>query len=160
MPRKSQGPHFSAADRTQIRRRAWRALMVLHGTLTPLLDAEMQQGTKLDLQTYDALLHAYEAGTGGIRMIDLARRVVLSKSGLTAAVDRLERQGWVKRVPDPKDRRATRITLTARGEAVFRRAAEVHVAGIEKHFASRLTDEEAAVIAGVLERIRDEAAPK
>jgi len=156
-PQKSQAPHKSAADKKDIHRRAWRAIMVLHGTLTPLLDAELKGGTEMDLATYDALLHIHEAEDEGIRMTELARRVVLSKSGLTAAVDRLEQRGWVQRVPDPRDRRATRIQLTEDGEDAFRRAAEVHVTGIQEHFASRLSEEEAAVIAEVLERVRKEA---
>lgn len=131
--------------------------MVLHGTITPRLDDEMREGTDLDLQTYDALLHIFEAGDPGIRMTDLARTIVLSKSGLTTLVDRLEERSFVQRIPDPEDRRATRITLTDHGIETFRDAAtRVHVPGIQKHFEDRLTDDEAAVIAEVLERIHQD----
>lgn len=153
MIRQSQGAGRGTADRVSIRRRAWRAIMVMHGTITPLLDDELRHGTDLDLQTYDALLHTYEAGESGIRMTDLAQKVVLSKSGLTTLVDRLEQRALLQRIPDTEDRRATRITLTDRGIETFRRAAKVHVTGIQKHFTDRLTDDEAKVIAEVLERI-------
>jgi DNA-binding MarR family transcriptional regulator len=132
-------------------------MMVLHGAITPLLDDELRDRADVDLQTYDTLLHTYEAGESGIRMTDLAEKVVVSKSGLTALVDRLEERSLLQRIPDPEDRRATRITLTDRGLETFRKAAKVHVAGIQKHFTNRLTDAEATVIAEVLERIHRDA---
>jgi len=136
-----------------MRRRAWRSIMVIHGTITPALDDELRAGTDLDLRTYDALLHVFEAREPGIRMTDLAQKVVLSKSGLTTLVDRLEERGLVTRFPDPDDRRAIRITLTELGVETFRNAARVHVAGIEEYFADRITEDEAETIAAVLERI-------
>ncbi len=157
MVSQSQEASRGTADRVSVRRRAWRAIMVMHGTFTPLLDDELRDGADLDLQTYDALLHTYEAGKLGIRMTDLAQNVVLSKSGLTTLVDRLEERALLQRFPDPEDRRVTRITLTDRGIETFRDAAKVHVASIQKHFADRLTDDEATVIAEVLERIRRDA---
>ncbi len=148
------------ASRVSIRRRAWRAIMVTHGRITPLLDDELRAGTDLDLQTYDALLHTYEAGRPGIRMSDLAQNVVLSKSGLTTLVDRLQERGLLQRIPDPHDRRVTRLTLTDRGIEIFKAAAKVHLAGIQRHFIDRLADEEAKVIAEVLERINQETRAK
>jgi DNA-binding MarR family transcriptional regulator len=127
--------------------------MVTYGTITPLLDDELRSDTDLDLQTYDALLHVHESGEPGIRMTDLARKVVLSKSGLTTLVDRLEERSLLRRIPDSDDRRAIRITLTERGRESFRRAANIHMAGIEKYFTDRLTEDEAEVVADVLERI-------
>lgn len=134
--------------------------METYGTVIPLLDRELQDRAGVDLRTYDALLHTFESGEAGIRMSDLARKVVLTKAGLTSLVDRLERRGLVQRVPDPDDRRVVRITLTRPGEEVFREAAEVHVAGIDEHVATRLTDEEATVIADALERVQGHHHPE
>ena len=50
----------------------------------------------------------------GLRMGELARRSRLSKQTMTTMVRLLERDGLVKRVPDPDDGRATRIVLTAK----------------------------------------------
>jgi len=137
------------------RRRAWRAIMEMHGTVTAVLDGELREEAGIDLQTYDALLHVYEAGQAGIRMTELAQKVVLSKSGLTTLVDRIEERGWMKRIPDIADRRVTRITLTSGGVEAFRSAARVHVAGIETYFARSVTENEAEVIAEVMDRVRN-----
>ena len=145
-------PKLNWTDQTDIRRRAWR---VVTGTTLQMLaktDEELQQATGLPLAEYDAMLHTADAGGAGIRMTDLAEAVLLTKAGLTALVDRLEERGFVRREPDPDDRRVWRIVLTDEGESVFREAAAVHVQSIENHFTSRITDEEAQVIVDALER--------
>lgn len=129
--------------------------MTAHGHITPRLDEELRAQSDLDLKSYDTLLHTYEAGAAGIRMADLAERVVLSKSGLTTLVDRLEDRGLVRRLPDPADRRATRIVITDAGIEVFRAAAEVHLDGIARHFADRITNAEAKTLIDVLERVQE-----
>ena len=141
------------AEEASVRFRAWRAIMVMHGKIVPVLDNEMREAVGVDVHTYDVLLHTYEGGASGIRMTDLAQKVVRTKSGLTAAVDRLEHRDLLQRVPDPKDRRATRIMLTEHGLKTFRDAAKVHMAGISKHFAEMVTDDDALVVAEILERI-------
>ena len=78
------------ADPSTYRDRAWRSIMETHGAIVPKLDSELQEKAGIDIQTYDALLHVFEARGQGIRMADLASAVVISKSGITSLVDRLE----------------------------------------------------------------------
>lgn len=146
---------MNRAEKTNIRLRAWRAILKMHATIIPTLDGELRDEAGMDLQTYDALLHTYEAGDAGIRMTDLAGNVVLTKSGLTTLVDRLEKRDLLQRVSDPADRRSTRVSLTARGVETFRSAAPSHLASIDEHFARRLTDDEAAIIVEALERVQE-----
>jgi len=50
---------------------------------------------------------------------ELARHRMITSGGMTAAIDRLGRQGFVARVPNPGDRRGSLVRLTPRGlEAV------------------------------------------
>lgn len=135
--------------------RAWRILLTVGQTLVRALDAEMQKGVGLDLQRYDVMLHVFE-GVGGRRMTELARAVVLSKSGLTALVDRMEADGLLERRPDPTDRRATRVVLTGEGESRFREASSFHREVVHRIFIDRVTEEEALVMAEALARIRRE----
>ena len=154
MPDARQAPRLSRRDRTDVRRRAWRAMFQTTHTLVGVLDQELREANGMDIQTYDALLQTFEAGDEGIRMSDLARAVSLTKAGLTAFVDRLEKRGLLERVNDPADRRVIRIKLTEEGRTAFRSAAKVHVAGINEHFAQHLTEEQAQVIVEALEHIR------
>jgi len=159
MNNESQEQASQSADEPDVQLRAWRAIMESRAAVIAVLGDEMRRETDLDLQAYDALLHVYEAGAAGIRMTELARRVIMSKSGLTTMVDRLEARGWFERIPDPEDRRAIRIIVTKRGRDVFRSAAQVHVAGIERYFAKYISDAEARVIAEALERVCGIPAP-
>lgn len=150
-----QDPNAENPDQREPRRRAWRDILRLHALLTPLMDEELRTGSPVDLNTYDAMLHIFEAGEFGLQMNALAKRIVMSRSGLTSVVDRLEQRGLVERRPDPDDRRATRICLTEEGEAIFREAAKVHFQSIDQHFLSHLTEQEATTIVDVIERIID-----
>lgn len=134
---------------------AWRSLMELHMHLTSQFDIEFQEHSGIDISTYDTLLHTFEAGTDGIRMTDLSERLVVSKSGLTTMVDRLERRGLLRRVPDPADRRAVRVAITDDGYAVFRSAAKMHMASLEDSFSKHITEEEAQLIVDIVSRVRD-----
>lgn len=146
----------SQAKVPSIRGRAWRALLEGSRDLLRTLDRQLLEGVGLDLRYYDVLLHVAE-GEGGRRMTELADAIILSKSGLTSLVDRMEREGLLERRPDPTDRRAILVTLTAHGADRFREASQRHRTLVRQMFTSRVSDEEAAVIVEVLERVRREA---
>ena len=135
--------------------RAWRMLLTVGQSLVRALDREMEGGVGLDLQRYDVMLHVSE-GERGRRMTDLARAVVLSKSGLTALVDRMEADGLLERRPDPEDRRATRVVLTDAGRSRFREASAFHREVVHRIFIDRVTEGEAVAMAEALARVERE----
>ena len=132
---------------------AWRAFLHGHLLLTSTLGREMEAETGLPLTWYDVLLNLNEAG-GRLRMQELARAVLLSKSGLTRLVDRMVTAGYVGRQPDAGDRRGMLAVLTDEGKAALRRAAPVHLRGIDEHFGRHLSEEEAEVVLAVFDRVR------
>src|SRR5665811_196948 len=83
-------------DRRDPRRRAWRGLMTMHAVLTAVMDEELKESADMDLNTYDALLHLFEAGSSGLRMNELADTIVVSHSGLTNRIDRLAERDLVE----------------------------------------------------------------
>ena len=135
--------------------RAWRLLLEGHRDLVRHLERELRAAAGVELQCYDVMVHVSES-QDGIRMTRLADAVVLSKSGLTSVVDRMEREGLVERRIDPQDRRAIRIHLTRSGRERFAGAARAHREIVRRIFTSRLSEEEARVLVEVLGRIRDE----
>jgi DNA-binding MarR family transcriptional regulator len=132
---------------------AWRAFLEAHAHTTELLARELKADTGLPLAWYDVLVHLYEADEHRLRMQELADRVLLSKSGLTRLIDRMEREGLVNRTACPSDRRGTFAELTPQGLDTLRRSAPAHLRGVREHFASLLSDEEAMLLTGVLDRI-------
>jgi DNA-binding MarR family transcriptional regulator len=132
---------------------AWRALLETHAAVTELLARELATERGLPLKAYDVLLNLAEAPGGRLRMQELSASVLLSKSGLSRVVDRMEEGGLVRREQSEDDRRGWFAVLTEHGRSTLRRAAPVHLRGIQEHFARHLDDEEARVLATVLARV-------
>ena len=84
---------------------AWRGMLRTHARLTKALDVELVSAHGLPLTSYEVLLHLADSPDGRLRMSELADSVLLSRSGLTRLVDRLERQGLLGRESCPNDRR-------------------------------------------------------
>jgi DNA-binding MarR family transcriptional regulator len=132
---------------------AWRSLLEAHAALTELLERELVAERGLPLSRYEVLLRLVEAPGGRLRMQELASSVLLSKSGLSRLVDRMEAAGLVRRERCPSDRRGAFAVLTDQGRSALRRAAPVHLRGIQEHFARHLADGEARTLAAALGRV-------
>ncbi|HVF33659.1 MAG TPA: MarR family transcriptional regulator [Acidimicrobiales bacterium] len=141
-------------DRDEDMLAAWRSFLHGHLVLTGVLSREMETETGLPLTWYDVLLNLNEAG-GRLRMQELARSIVLSKSGLTRLVDRMVTAGYLAREPAEGDRRGLLAVLTPAGKNALRAAAPVHLRGIEQHFGRHVTPEEATVVRAVFDRVRN-----
>lgn len=136
---------------------AWRAFLMAHSAVVRRLEQELLEDTGLPLGWYEVLLHLSRAPEQRLRMHDLADRILLTPSGLTRLVDRMETDGLVRRAPCPSDRRVSYATLTAQGLGRLRKASPVHLRGVEEHFARHLTDREAVVLKKALGRILEAA---
>lgn len=134
---------------------AWRALLEAHASATDVLAAELRDEHDLPLSWYDVLLQLNEAPERRLRMQELAGRVLLSKSGLTRLIDRMERDGLVERSACPSDRRGTFAQLTAAGRHRLRETAPTHLRGVREHVADLFDDDEAATLERLLRRIVD-----
>jgi DNA-binding MarR family transcriptional regulator len=133
--------------------RAWRAFLEAHARVTERLERELRDEQGLPLAWYDVLVHLHEATEHRLRMQDLAGEVLLSKSGLTRLIDRMERAGLVRRAACTEDRRGTFAELTAQGREMLRRTSPTHLRGVAEHFAAHLDDDESAVLERVLTRV-------
>lgn len=93
--------------------------------------------------------------TEGMTCSDLSRATLVTKGTLTGVLDRLEAKGLIKRETVAEDRRATKIRLTAKGEALFRRTFAAHAAFLRPFFERALSKKDADQAHLLLSRIRD-----
>src|SRR5918992_5629718 len=114
--------------------RAWRAFLYAYSQVVPTLDRELLTAQGITFNQFEVLVWIRRAGEGGLRMSDLASRVVLSPSGVTRAVDQLERKGLVERCVFEGDKRSYLATITAEGRAFLRTATRIHLQGVREHF--------------------------
>jgi DNA-binding MarR family transcriptional regulator len=133
--------------------RAWRGLLRVHATLVKALDAELERAHGLSLTSYEVLLHLNDSPEGQLRMHDLATSVLLSRSGLTRLVDRLEREGLIERRACEADARGSFAVMTAAGRAKLTAARPTHLDGVRRHFLSHLTPEEQDALGDTWERV-------
>jgi DNA-binding MarR family transcriptional regulator len=113
----------------------WRAFLNAHARVTRAISRDLAAAGLPDLSVYDALWALYK---GPLRVNQLADSVVLSPTAMSRFVDRLERDGYVRRQPDPADRRALQITITDDGRKLLKRMWPIYERGIETHFAVHL----------------------
>ena len=138
---------------------AWRSFLRAHAQITRKLEAELVAEHDLPLPSYDVLLQLAESPGRRLRMTELADRVLLSRSGLTRLVDRLEREGLVERASCPNDARGTHAVLTDAGLGRLRRAAPTHLRGVAEHVTSRLDADELVELKRLMLKLMTEHGP-
>ena len=133
---------------------AWEAFVFAHAAAVGRIERDLAREDVVSLAWYDVLVALAHAPDRRLRLNELAERVVLSRSGLSRLVDRIEAAGLIVREPSPDDRRGAYAVLTEAGATAQREAWPRYAAGIAKHFSRHLSDEEKRVIAVALRRVR------
>src|SRR3954452_14819161 len=130
--------------------RAWRGLVRAHTCLVKRLDAQLEAEHGLPLTSYEVLLRLSDAEGGKLRMHDIATSVMLSRSGLTRLVDRLERDGLVRRCSCENDARGAYAVITHAGRARLAQARATHLAGVRQLFLAHYSQEELELLGPLL----------
>jgi len=143
--------------------RAWLALLQVNGVLFDQLDRELQRDHDLSAAEYEVLVNLERSEGHRLRMSDLADEALVTRSRLTHTVDRLEREGLVRREACPTDRRGSFAVLTRAGYKRLAQAAPSHLAGVRARLFDRLDPAQVAALADALEVVaaglREPSAP-
>lgn len=134
---------------------AWRKYYVSFWRVFAAIEADLAAAGLPSLSWYDALYELYLAPDRHLRMNELARSALLSRSGLTRLVDKLEKEKLIERRSCPADRRVQHAQLTDKGVEVLRKIWPVYRAGIAKYFAAHLSAAEARELEKTLTKVAD-----
>ena len=132
---------------------AWRAFLEAHAAGIQALERGMAQEQGRPLTWYDILVHLDRAPQGRLRMQALAECLLLSRSGVTRLVDRMEQAGLVRRESCPDDRRGCYAIITQDGRLAVRRAMPAHLRGIQRHFLHHLNDRDIGALQLALAKV-------
>jgi DNA-binding MarR family transcriptional regulator len=134
--------------------RAWVALRQLHAAVTEALTATLTDACGLSINDFEALIYLQSVAPQPARLRDLRGAVLLSQPAISRLVTRLEQQSLVRRSEADDDRRSVLLELTEAGADVLRRAAPLHAACVRTLLTGRMSDEEQAVLVGLLTRLQ------
>lgn len=104
------------------------------------------------------LVSLSEATDQQLRLVELAQRMLWSKSRLGHHLDRMAARGLVRRRSLPDNSRASVIVLTSRGRSTIERAAPHHVESVRRHLVDLLTDNQIDALGDIAETILDHLA--
>ena len=131
----------------------WRSFLRAHAHLTRVLENELLAAQQLSLASYDVLVQLAEAPGRRLRMTELAGAVLLSRSGVTRLVDRLEKGGLVTRARVDSDGRGVVAVLTQHGYHRLKAATGTHLSGVAQHFAGALAADDLVCFGRTCERL-------
>jgi DNA-binding MarR family transcriptional regulator len=145
--------HSTAVPLDEEELAAWRGMLRAHAELVRELEAELAREHDMPLSSYEVLLFLNDSDEGRMRMSDLADSVLLSRSGLTRLVDRLERQRLLKRERCESDARGWFAEITPEGRRVFAEARKTHLDGVRRMFLSHFSRDELRTLGGLWQKL-------
>ena len=138
---------------------AWEAFVYAHAAAMTQIERELFRAKAISLTWYDVLVALSNAPNQRLRMGELAESLVLSRSGLTRLIDRIERAGMVRREASTEDGRGAVAVLTDAGDSAVQDAWPHYARGIAQYFARDLNATELRVIGTALAKVRDRVNP-
>ncbi len=90
------------------------------------------------------------------RVADLASAFAIGVGTTSKIVDRMEKEGWLERRPNPANRRSSLLSLTPEGESVVSRAEPAWQAAIQELIGGTVTPEELTALSRVLDALRSD----
>ena len=132
---------------------AWKLLLRTHCVLARVLDQELQEAHGMTISDYDALVNLRDCERHALKMSELSKRTMLTRSGMTRLVQGLERDGLVERRSCTEDARVSYAALTPLGHERLAAARVTHHSGIRRLFADHFSDADAEQLSALLSRI-------
>ena len=141
--------------RVDLRFTAWRTFLHSHSLVVSRVERRLEANLGLPFTWYDVLFQLSEAPDRRLRMHELAEAVLLSRSGLTRTVDRIEAAGLVARQAIPGDRRSMHVVLTDAGRERLAAAFPIVRRAVRELFADHLSEDDAHNLVRILGRVQD-----
>ncbi|MBX3111007.1 MAG: MarR family transcriptional regulator [Fimbriimonadaceae bacterium] len=136
-----------------VKHRALRAMLQTSGRIIRTVSKRLDDAGHVSAEVYDVLVTLEYEATHRMRLSQLADEIVLSRSGLSRLIDRMERDGLIRREECPGDRRGTYAVLTEAGLAARQSAWPTVEAELAELWNNQVTEAEAAKLLKIFSRI-------
>ena len=138
---------------TEAEFRAWHGCLRFTTSTLRELDLALRAAHAISITEFDVLITLFNAPKDRLRMSELSQRVLLTASGMTQLVTRLEREGLVSRAVDADDRRSFFVTLTPAGHARLRESRPTHNDVVRSRLTRRLDVDQLRTLGSLWEAI-------
>ncbi|QKV97623.1 MarR family transcriptional regulator [Streptomyces sp. NA02950] len=145
---------------TEDEQRTWQAYMQASMLLEDHLDRQLQRDAGMPHVYYGLLVKLSRAPRHRLRMTELAEAAKITRSRLSHAIARMEKDGWVRREDCPSDKRGQNAVLTDKGFEVLKQTAPGHVAAVRTAIFDRLSPEQVEQFGDICQIIREGLQPE
>jgi DNA-binding MarR family transcriptional regulator len=143
--------HFSALERA-----SWGEFLSTYAMLDRIIEADLQEHARITHVEFEVLLRLSKQNPHKMRIQDIAAQSILTRSGVSRVVERLEKAGLVIRETADEDKRGAYAVLTNAGMERFRVAMQFHWECVQRNFICLFSDEELTQMAGFWKRIKEQ----
>jgi DNA-binding MarR family transcriptional regulator len=133
--------------------KAWARLIRAREALAAAVERDLKAAGVAPLAWYDVLLELSRASDGRLRPFEIEKETLLAQYNLSRLLDRLEKEGLIRREPCEDDARGQWVVITEKGRAIQARTWKVYSRSIQSHVGEKLDDKAAATLAGLLGRL-------
>ncbi|MEU5630644.1 MarR family winged helix-turn-helix transcriptional regulator [Streptomyces rishiriensis] len=151
----AEEPRWLSAEEQLI----WRSYVHATTLLEDHMDRQLQRDAGMPHVYYGLLVKLAECPQRRLRMTELAKHAKITRSRLSHAVARLEKNGWVRREDCPSDKRGQFAVLTDQGLEMLQRAAPGHVAVVRKAVFDRLSPEQLKSLGEIMQIVAEGLQP-
>lgn len=134
---------------------AWKNYIFTASRILTGAEMQLHKAHRLSLSDYDVMVTLLHAPEHSLSVSCLKATVVVTTSGLSRAIGRLEQRGWLTKTPDEYDKRQITLKLTAEGVAAIEAIRPEHHQYAAENFFDVLTTEEQASLRAILDHLRD-----
>ncbi len=149
----------AALERLQQQTPVWQSFLAVHRQIVEQLADEMLTEHQLPLEWFDVLVHLADLPGMRARQKEMRDRVLLSESGVSRMLVRMEKAGLITRSTAGDDRRGMEIAVTQAGQAALLAAIDSHLRLVAALFSDRLTATDSAALSKLLPKLLAEPAP-
>jgi DNA-binding MarR family transcriptional regulator len=133
--------------------KAWARLVRARDALVAAVERDLKAAKLPPLAWYDVLLEISRAAEGRLRPVEIEKETLLAQYNLSRLLDRLEKEGLIRREPCEDDARGQWVVITEKGRALQARTWKVYARAIQQHVGEKLDERAAATLAGLLGRL-------
>lgn len=138
---------------TELEKGAWGGLLGFYGWMMQVIEADLEENARITHVEFEVLLRLSWTDGQRMRIQDLAAQSVLTRSGVSRVVERMEKAGLVNREVASEDRRGAYAILTEAGLARLQKAGKTHIEIVRQHFLNFFNETELAQMAEFWQRL-------